>query len=249
MGEEVKRVAENPGLLVFYTNTDEQDYPIFLTPEKEIYTKKRPDRIVATFHVLSVTKKDGTIEHEFFREAVEAIREITKKEPSTTEFFSIEYEVYRGDYELEIGRATGEAIRLSSCETPFSGYKWDGKKAWAIGYDWKKRISAKHPALTPYIYLKGDSGKKGRAWVKLYIKLPKSTPELDKLFWIALSPETTAPVARNIEAEIRELERMIAEERKKLEELENELKRKREELERVMTLGRVGILLNNISTS
>jgi len=224
MGEEVKRVAENPGLLVFYTNTDEEDYPIFLTPEREVYTKKRPSKIVATFHVLSITKKDGGIEHELLSEAMEAIKEVSKKEPSA-EFFLIHYEIYRGDYESRIGEAYGEAIRLSSCETPFSGYKWDGRKAWAIGYDWKKRISAKHPALTPYIYLRGDSGKKDRAWVRLYIKLPKSTPDLDRIFQLVVGsgPAPVATPLGDLERQIREIEKAIEERKREISALEQQL--------------------------
>jgi len=50
------RFAKSPDELVFYTDTDQSDYPIYLTPSLEVKIKKKPEDVerYATFHLKSV---------------------------------------------------------------------------------------------------------------------------------------------------------------------------------------------------
>jgi hypothetical protein len=53
-GQKFSRFARSPEDLVFYTDTDESDYPIYLLPNYEIRMKKRPEaQRFAVFHLRS----------------------------------------------------------------------------------------------------------------------------------------------------------------------------------------------------
>jgi len=53
------RFAKSPEELVFYTDTDQSDYPIYMLPSLEIKMKKRPEDVerYATFHLKTVEVK------------------------------------------------------------------------------------------------------------------------------------------------------------------------------------------------
>jgi rubrerythrin len=53
------RFAKTPDELVFYSDTDQSDYPIYLTPSFEVKIKKRPEDVerYATFHLKTVEVK------------------------------------------------------------------------------------------------------------------------------------------------------------------------------------------------
>jgi hypothetical protein len=249
MGE--RRIVNTASDLVFYTNTDESNYPIFLTTEREIWLKARPHvhvakggpevrevrrlPILAAFFVKSVVEASEGVDHPLLPRALDVMKEVTKKDPKTVKL-EIVYEVYRGDMETLIGEARAYAIKVVSCETPYSNVKFESDRAWAIGYDWKKRIVARASELGKYVYVDG-SGNELRASVRVLVKLPVVTREFEALFAKAVGG---APVAGNIDREIEELEKLIAIRERELAEL----KAKLEELKRMKSVpGRVASLV------
>jgi len=256
-GEEKKRIATSPEALIFYTNTDESNYPIYLSEDREVFIKRRPkeSRIVATFVLKSVSELNAELSHQLFSVAIEALKEITKSEPEKILKFELQYEAYRGDMETFIGEAKAYCIKLISKETTFSGLKHERSKAWAVGFDWARRISAKYPALNGYCYVKGEEGNKGRAYVHVTVKLPIPTPEFTRLFNEALTTTTTittttikkeVSMEKDIDKQIEE----IKEELRKLELRKQELIEKLRELEKQkMIPGRIASVVQNIPTT
>jgi hypothetical protein len=254
-----KRVVRTAADLVFYTDTDESEYPIYLTAEREVWLKAKPHHVVALdeyttakrydipviamFYVTCERLEDGEqVTHPLFEVAIAAVREITKKEPEVVKY-AITYEVFRGESEL-LGEARAFAIRILSRETPYSGVKHARDRAWAVGYAWKKRLAAKYPQLAPFTYLVGERGKHLRAYVRLVVKLPVTTPDFVKLFDAALSqaPAASTP-APAVPAEVQELERLIAEKERELAELKARL----EALKRLRSVsGRVASMIGGV---
>lgn len=256
MSKEERRVVNTASDLIFYTDIDESEYPIYVTSEREVWLKAKPHTTVALdeyttakrynipvaamFFVRCERIEDGEqVVHPLLETARTAVSEITKKEPEVFKY-AITYEVYRGESEL-LGEAKAYAIKVVSRETPYSGSKGEAARAWAIGYGWKKRLTAKYPQLSPYTYLDGEKGKNLRAYVRLVVKLPVPTPELERLFSAALSQApVTAPQGGEA---IQELERLVAEKERELSELRaklEELKRLRAVSGRVASLAGVG---------
>lgn len=244
---EERRVASAADL-VFYTDTSETDYPIYITAQREVWIKSMPHSgsyidekgvvrrrynvpVIAVFYVkVSKLEADG-VTHPLLDVAVTAVREITKEEPKVFKY-ALTYEAYREDQYL--GEAKAFAIKVVSEDAPFSGVKGERARAWAVAFTWRKRLAAKYPALAPYAYVAGEEGKKSRAYARLIVKLPVVTREMEILFARA----TGAPVAATAE-ETRELERLIAEKERELAEL----KAKLEELKRARALpGRIASL-------
>lgn len=242
-----KKVVITPEDLIFNTNTDENSYPIYLTDEKEVWIKTRPHRlveekdeygwtrdkkvydipIIATFFVKSIEEtKSENVTHELFTTAVNAVKEITNREPYVIAKLEVKYEVYAGDMERLVGEANAYVIKIISWSTPYSGVKCSSKKAWAIGYDWKKRMFAKYPQLQKYIYLKGDAGKHDRAYVHLTIKFPIVTEEFKTLFNSMISSTTTTTktsTIHNLNKQVEELIKLIQQKESELETLKQQL--------------------------
>jgi hypothetical protein len=253
-------MANTPADLVFYTNTDESGYPIYITADREVWIKARPRRrvrvdeysvenrydipILATFYVKEVAETCEDVKHPLLDVTVAVVKEVTKEEPAKVIKLTILYEVYRGDMESLLGEAKAYAIKVVTKETPFSGLKYDSNKAWAIGYDWKKRMIAKCPQIAKYVYVKGDTGKRGRAFVWLNIKLPVATPEFEVLFNKALSPSAPAVAGvQNVDQAIQELEKLIEQKERELAELKARL----EELKRLKAVpGRVASVVAEV---
>jgi len=258
--EEKKRIVRTAADLVFYTDTDESEYPIYVTADREVWLKAKPHTVealdeyttvkrynipvIAMFYVRCARVEDGEqVVHPLLDTATAAVREVTKEEPEVLKY-AITYEVYRGEAEL-IGEAGAYVIKVVSRETPFSGVKNERDRAWAVGFTWRKRLAAKYPQLAQYVYLVGENEKGMRARVRLAVKLPVVTPELEKLFSAALQAMPTAPAPAAARAslvqEVQELERLIAEKERELAELRarlEELKRLRGRLSgRVASLG------------
>jgi len=240
--ENGKRIVKSASHLVFFTDTDEANYPIYITNEREVWLKAKPHRkvlvrdgwgyettkkvydipVLATFFVKEVKDVDVEVSHDLLNDAIEVMKEVTKEESINRYVFEIIYEVYRGDMGTLIGEAKAYCIKIISPWTPFSGVNFSGRKAWAVGYDWKKRIIAKKPELEQYTYIKGSEGKKGRASVRVFIKLPVVTEEFEKLFNIALA-NTNVSATLEIEEQIRKLEETIRMKEEELEALRKEL--------------------------
>ncbi|MEM1523440.1 MAG: hypothetical protein QXU69_10445 [Thermofilaceae archaeon] len=236
---EKKRIASTPEDIVFLTDTDQQNYPIYITEDREVWLKARPHRlvgedewnrkrvydvpIVATFFVKNVEETNAELSHELLEIAKNIMQEVTKKEV-TIRKVETTYEVYQGDVARLLGEAKAYTIKIISDKTPYSGVKHSYRQAWAIGYDWKKRIVAKEPRLEKYAYLKGEEGKHGRAYVRLYVKLPVVTEEFAKLFDLALaSAVAQTSIVSELEEQAKQLEEIIAQKERELQVLREQL--------------------------
>ncbi|MEM2100344.1 MAG: hypothetical protein QXP45_03280 [Thermoproteota archaeon] len=233
-----KRIANAAEDLIFFTDTSQQNYPIYVTPDREVWLKARPHRLVgdewnkkrvydiqvaATFFVKNVEKTDAELSHELLEVAKNIMQEVTKKEV-TIKKIEITYEVYQGDMARLLGEAKAYAIKIISDETPYSGVKYSSRQAWAIGYDWKKRIIAKAQQLEKYVYLIGEEGKKGRAYVCVIAKFPIVTQEFARLFNMALASATTAQIiVSELEEQIKKLEEVIKQKESELQALKEQL--------------------------
>jgi hypothetical protein len=220
---EKKRIANTAEQLIFYTNTDECGYPIYLTQLHEVYIKRRPssNNIIAAFVLKSVSDFNGELNHQLLEVARRAIEEISKKKVEKELKIELVYEVYRGDMETFLGEAKAYCIKLVSTESTYSGVKYEGKKAWAIGFDWVRRISAKYPQLNGFVYVKGEEGSKGRAYVNVHIKLPITTAEFAKLFNKALAVASVEE--EQLDKQIETIEKLIQEKERELSELKVKL--------------------------
>jgi hypothetical protein len=246
--EREKRVVNSAEDILLFTNLDESEYPIYLTGEREVWIKAKPKiteavdehtkrihwlPVLATFFVKSVAEVSDGVSHPLLERACALVREVTKKDPKVLGL-EVVYEVYRGE-DQALGEAKAYVVKILSCETPFSNVKFKAEKAWAIGYGWKKRIVARASELGKYVYVDGR-GNELRASVRVLVKLPVVTRELEVLFAKAVG----APAAGNIDREIEELEKLIAVRERELAEL----KAKLEELKRMKNVpGRVASLV------
>ncbi|MEM3213324.1 MAG: hypothetical protein QXX88_00360 [Metallosphaera sp.] len=225
-----EQVLESPVDIVHYTDINDYEYPIFITPEKKIVLKKTPEEVLITYYVKDVTETDAEVHHELFEVAVDLVRDVSGKEPYV-EKLEVEYEVYVGDRVRMIGKTRGYIIKIVSAETPFSGAKFGRARAWAIGYDWKKRIAAREPRLEKYMYLKGEEWGKGRANVKLYIKLPVVTDEFIKMFNMVMSMAAATQIPhQDLEEQVRKLEELIKQKEQELQALREQLSQLQEKL-------------------
>jgi len=214
-----KRIANTATDLIFYTNTDESDYPIYITSEREVWLKARPrESILATFFVKRVAEA-GDAGHEMYDVAVRAITDMTRAEPEEVRRLEITYEVYRGDMEELLGEAKAYAVLVLSRATPF---RRDRARAWAIGFDWKKRAAAKYPSIASYMYLKDFS----RYYfdVRLCVKLPVVMPDLERLFNMAVFSEmAVSAVSSELEQQIETLKQAIEQKQTELKTLQEQL--------------------------
>lgn len=218
------RVVRFPEDLIFYTDTDASDYPLFITPNYEVYTKRRPSEIVATFYVKKVSKVDANLSHELLNKAIEVMKDVTKKPPEAISNIEITYEVYEGDMERLVAEVRAYAIKVFSVDTPYSERKFQSKKAWAVGYDWKKRITAKAPELEKYVYVDGSEGNKGRAKVWVVVKLPIPTEDFVKAFNAVLKQSSTTRIElMDLEAQVKEVEELIKQKEAELQALREQL--------------------------
>ena len=208
--KKAERKAETPEKLIFFTDTSQQDYPVHIDDEYRVWIKRRPEDIKATFHVKSVevvaeheidfsqpnqVLNGVAVQHPLLQSAIAALGDITGKwGKGSLRVFKITFEAYGrvcvdADVihdERYVGEAVAYAIKLTSHDTPFSGHKWEEKRPWAIGYDALERLQKKYPQLAGYSYVEGESGRKGRQYVRVAIKLPVVTKEFESLFYSAL---------------------------------------------------------------
>jgi len=239
---EKQKIVNSAEDLIFYTNTDESEYPIFITTNRELYIKVKPkdtsSTVVATFYVSKI-EEVSQLEHPLREMAVQALRDITKSTLEKVKNLKISYEVYRGDREELVTEVNAYCVKVESVSTPYSCRKYASSKAWAIGYDWHKRLCAKYPQLSKYSYVKGETGSKERANVWISIKLPVITPEFEKVFNAVLTSTPTVSVVSELDKQISELKNLIEAKKRELEELEKKLeelvtKRQLEELKKAI---------------
>jgi hypothetical protein len=196
------RLARTPEELIFNTDTDQSDYPIFVAPSARMYIKHEPEDIdyYSVFYVKSVVyvaKEDETMkiieEAEkqglFDKKAFELVLNTVKTLLNARVYHKeISYEVYKGNYEelvanvkayavfieAEVSRGWGNTVERGSS---------DEKRQWAIAYSYLKRLKAQLPAnLHGNIYLKTQDVTKRRYKILLVIKFPIPMPEFNDAF-------------------------------------------------------------------
>ena len=213
--------------LIFYTNTDELQYPIYILPDRSIQYKKKPDQFIAEFFVANVNNVDEQLSHPLLPIANQAISNVGKYRYTTN--IMIKYEVYNNTG--FIGEATGYAIKI---EVEIMSTGTHEKQAWAVAFDTSERIKKKHPELTKYVYPKVGWKRRQGYTAIVYIKLPVVTDEFKKIFDTVMAQatitQTTSPLAE-LEEQVRQLEQLIEQKRAELQQLEQQYQNLKMKLE------------------
>jgi hypothetical protein len=201
--QEKRRYARSPEEFVFNTNTDESDYPLYVTEGFELWHKKHPQSPILFSANVSVPKKQplsvscdsdeavAKFSHiPLYKEACNALIDITGRRAEPTDI-EVVYEVYKGDFEEHVGEASAEVVKLV-VESPFSLV--DEKKSFAVVYNWLKRLGAKYPNVAKYAYVSKVLGSKLKySYAVLVVKLVKPSQELEKLFKAVAQTEPAEP--------------------------------------------------------
>jgi hypothetical protein len=238
------RFARSSEELVFYTDTDQSDYPIYLTPTLEVRIKKRPEDVerYVTFHLKSIEIASHYDSEHFYRglpallprsdKEVKDLNDYLKAYPQLplqTVFniandlkckvyvreLKLSYEVYKGDYEELVAEVPATVLAVI-LEPPY-GDRFENQR-FAITYSTLKRLVSKLPP---------DLGT--LPFIKIKFCLP--SPELENAFnemkkWLEGVEEIQAPEAEEGEAEAQasvQIQVQIPEVEIKPKELEVEL--------------------------
>ena len=263
-----QRFARSSEDLVFYTDTDESDYPIYLLPNYEIRMKKRPEaQRFAVFHLRSSKtteyyRTSDWLDRYFYvanvkivglDEYVRAYPQLplphlfetaqSLKASVAIRTIHLDYEVYKGDYEDLVAEASATVVSVAVCP-PFSGANSE-KQMFAITYSTQKRLLAKLPELNDKTYIAKVWGR--RSYIPcVMVKFCLPSHELVLAFeevkaYLAGAEAPSARPIRPIDQEIEELEKLIAEKERELAELKTKL----EELRRLRSVpGRVASLVD-----
>lgn len=243
-GRKVKRrLASCARELLCHVNIDSapDEYPIYVAEDGELWLRKRPQSAVATFHV-KVRRVERDVRGERLpecfssREDVERLAELASLEliepivvgaealltlsnvDRRALIFEVEVEAYAGDMERFLGVAGGRIVKLFAS----SLFGCDERKAWAISFEWEKRIRAKYPVLGDYVRAEALRGRRCRAGVA--VKVPISSEELEALFRDAVGAGRARPPTQfDLEREVRELQALIEVKRAELKALEERL--------------------------
>jgi uncharacterized coiled-coil protein SlyX len=269
-GQKFSRFARSPEELVFYTDTDEPDYPIYLLPNYEIRMKKRPEaQRFAVFHLRSSKtteyyRTSDWLDRYFYVANVKIVGldEYVRAYPQlplsrlldeakalkasvAIRTIQLDYEVYKGDYEALVAEASATAVSVAVCP-PFSGANSE-KQMFAITYSTQKRLLAKMPELQFNSYIAKVWGRRSY-FPCVMVKFCFPSQELILAFdevkaYLAVAEAPRAHAIRPIDEEIEELERTIAEKEKELAELKEKL----QELKRMKCVsGRVASLVDKV---
>jgi len=225
--------------LVFYTDTDSSDYPIYITPSREIWLKKKPKDIAYTLHtrvkeLQTVTsffsdendfkeKMDkiglaNACQNEIVNTSVKAVISELQNVDRRVKIFDVEYELFEGDHERFIDTAKAKILKI----IVDSRFRCFDKQAWAISFEWEKRIKAKYPILQKYIYAKAIIGK--RNYARIIIKVPLITKEFEEFFKkIIPTTITQIPATLELEQQIKQLEEVIQQKQVELQALQEQL--------------------------
>jgi hypothetical protein len=264
-----QRFARSPEDLVFYTDTDEPDYPIYLLPNYEIRMKKRPEaQRFAVFHFKSAVTTEyyrtsdwldryfytGGVKVMSFDEYVQAYPQLplsrlldeakALKASVAVRTLQLNYEVYKFDYEALVAEASATVVSVAICP-PFSNSHSE-KQMFAITYSTQKRLLAKLPDLNSRTYIAKIWGR--RSYIPcVMVKFCLPSHELVLAFdevkaYLAVAEAPSARPIRPIDQEIEELEKTIAEKERELAELKEKL----QELKRLRSVsGRVASLVDS----
>jgi site-specific DNA-adenine methylase len=208
----ISKYAKSPEELVFYTDTDQSDYPIYLLPNFEIYYKKKPTDVekYAVFHVKLVELADShCTKNMYVSLCTNAVTEVSSLDEFikkyNAELFKtiintieekdrrvnvyaviVKYEIYNGDYEELLGDAEAKALFLK-IQPPYP-LRADEKTKFAITYSFLKRLLAKLPQdirekVEKLAYVSVDHvERKLGRFPVIKIKLPMPSSEFRELF-------------------------------------------------------------------
>ncbi|MEM4976343.1 MAG: hypothetical protein QXT64_03350 [Desulfurococcaceae archaeon] len=236
-GSQVKkkytRTAED---IVFYTDTDAESYPvtytIYIASDGEVWMKKKPPSVALTLYTTirrranfkfdSDEEFKSNIQEDLDERVAEAVK--TSMEFGNVDRFAqlydIDYETYAGDYERLIGTFKATVVKVI-VESKFRC--WD-KQAWAISFEWEKRIKARHPGLVKYTYAKANIGR--RNYARVIMKIPFAPKELDEVLAKALasaSIATQTSIVSDLEEHVKKLEELIKQKEAELQALREQL--------------------------
>jgi len=266
-----QRFARSPEELVFYTDTDESDYPIYLLPNYEIRIKKRPEtQRFAVFHLRSSEtteyyRTSDWLDRYFYVANVKVVGldEYVRAYPQlplphlfetaqslkasvAARTLQLNYEIYKSYYEELVAEASATVISVAVCP-PFSGANSE-KQMFAITYSAQKRLLAKMPELMPRTYVAKVWGRRSFipcVMVKFCIpsqELILAFDEVKAYLDLAVAETPSTRPIHPIDEEIEEFERTIAEKERELAELKEKL----QELRRLRSVsGRVASLVDS----
>jgi len=225
------KVVKTPEDVIYYTDTDDKGYPIYITVLNTVRLKKRPDAVIKGVIYVKAIEKAEEITHPLFEHAINAMKDVTGEQPSWIYRTKIVYEIYRGEMEELLGEAAGYAIKIVT-PSKFSGDKYAAKKAFASAYDAKRRIAVKYKEFENRVYVEGEYGRRGRAYVNIVIKLPIATEEFSRLVSQLIKKEEVEEEEKEIK-EVKEIAEVRKDEKEEVVEVEKEEKKEVVDLEEI----------------
>ena len=189
------RYAKTADDLIFLTNTDESEYPIFLLPNAEIRYKRKPEDAekFAVFYVKKIELLAGEEKQKALSQLTNVVESVERAAKEVgrhvdTYVYAIHFEVYKGDFEELVATVAVPYAKIY-IEPPFPARAFfDEKQAWAVAHTTRKRLLQKLPPdVASYIekrcYFKEyQKQKRARAMPWLFVKMPVVTPEFETVF-------------------------------------------------------------------
>jgi len=206
------RFAKSAEELVFYTDTGQSDYPLYLTSGFEVRIKKKPDDVerFATFHVKSIRvleecdadayrklafylpRGDKAVKLDDYVKAYpqlpladlfKAINDV--KATLYVKTLKVTYEIYKGDYEELISEADATVVVVYACP-PYNDHAAENQK-FAITHSTKKRLLSKLPPsiamqIDKVSYIDKVFGRRVGTLPFIKIKFCLPSPELARAF-------------------------------------------------------------------
>jgi len=227
------KYANSAEEFVFLTDTSQEDYPLYLLPNREVIYKRRPDSDrFAVFHVAKIEKVDATkpSNEEQLNKIINAFPSVPLREivntcvsvvgSSDVYVFSmrVHYEVYMGDYEEPLGEFAVPFVSIKV--DPHYSKHATSKQQFAITFATMKRIVSKLPENIRIFVEKRAYVDTERGYPFVKIKLPVPTPEFEKVFNDVLAKLTAVQTEEVEEKDTEGEEEEIPEEVvKKIEEV------------------------------
>jgi hypothetical protein len=201
------RFAKTVEELVFYTDTSDYDYPVYLLPSYEVRLKKRPnEERFAVFHLKSKEtiemydeyadfiymllpkSKDVSIDSYIARcpqlkDIVKVVEDVNGIVHLRT--YKLTYEVYKGDYSEFVAEADATVVMMYI--TPPYSKNMPVDQKFAITYTTLKRIVSKlSPEVSQtfqrYAYIDKLADNRGRLFPIIKLKICMASDELRRAF-------------------------------------------------------------------
>jgi len=200
------KLARTPGELIFNTDTDQYDYPIFVDPlSARMYIKHEPEDVdhYSVFYVKSVVHvakeeetrgimDDAEKQGLFDKKAFELVLDAFKSLGLSPKVYhkEITYEVYKGNYEEMVGGGVKayavfiEAVVSKGWAGTVERNSPDEKRQWAIAYSYLKRLKVQLGSnlLFSHVYLKRHDISRRRYEILLVAKFGVPSQEFSDAF-------------------------------------------------------------------